>query len=502
MVSYAGILSRLQEADLRTKPAGADQEWSQLAAYYDDQSRSQTRRALEDLGMGLAANQLPIDVGPLLRQVVDRAATIYRRAPSRFLSRAGQRLDEDSAEHELLEELLQRAQYDVAWRRIDRRRTLLGQDIVRLYPSDIRRSVVLRSFAPHQVMRMVSPTGGDLLDEDQALALMLAGDLWELWYRHVDDGAWCCVWVDRDGGLHGEQPFAAEPDFRSPYSVLPIQQVYVDYPGGQPWLPPSQSRQAYVRGVSAVVNDLMALVAYQAHSTRVYMRRDPNNRLPEATGPGIVYTIDADEDVRDIAPSPAITQVAGVAELLLRLFSTSEYLPANEFDPSKSLVTGAAYRVQLQPLQDRREDQISLVVPDERAMLGRLVAVHNVHAASWGMPQFPVDVELQLEVPDMEAPTTETEAGNLAARQLAIGTASVIDLIQREAACTRGEAIARYERIRRDLELYPSRLAATPAAAAQVTGARPAGERRPPDEAPDAVTDGEDSVISAITAGT
>lgn len=496
-MSYAGMLERLREADAKTKPAGADAEWSQLAAYYEDQSRSQTRRALEDLGMGLAANQLPIDVGPLLRQVVDRAATVYRRAPSRFLSRAGARLAEDSAEHQTLLQLLDRAQYDVSWRRIDRRRTLLGQDIVRIYPSDIRRSVVLRSYAPHQVMRMVSPTGGDLLDEDEALALMLAGETWELWYRHPDDRAWCSVWLDRDGGLLAQQPFASEPDFRSPYPVLPIQQVYADYSGGQPWIAPSQSRQAYVRGVSAVVNDLMALVAYQAHSTRVYMRRDPNNRLPEATGPGIVYTIDADEDVRDIAPSPAITQVAGVAELLLRLFSTSEYLPANEFDPAKSLVTGAAYRVQLQPLQDRREDQISLVVPDERAMLRRLLAVHNVHAATWQVPTLDPELQLDLEVPDLEAPTTETEAGNLAARQLAVGTASVIDLIQRESACSRSEAIARYERIRSDLERYPSRLVSPPA----VDGPRPAGERRPPDEAPDAVLDGRDSVLDAVAEG-
>lgn len=501
MMSYTKMLSALREADQRTKPAGADQEWSTLAAYYDDQSRTHTRRALEDLGMGLAANQLPIDVGPLLRQVVDRAATIYRRAPSRFLSRGGERLAENSLEHELLEELLERAQYDVSWRRIDRRRTLLGQDVVRLYPDDQRRSVVLRSFGPHQVLRQVSMSGGDLMDSDECLALMLAGEAWELWYRHPEDRAWCAVWVDKDGGMLAQQPFATEPDYRSPYAVLPVQQVYADFSGGQPWLPPSQSRLAFVRGINATVNDLLALVAYQAHSTRVYQRVDPNNRLPESTGPGVVISIDRQEDVRDLTPAPAITQSIGVTELLLRLLATSEYLPANEFDPSKSLVTGAAYRVQLQPLQDRREDQISLVVPDERAMLSRLVAVHNLHASSWGTPQFPVDVELELEVPDMEAPTTETEAGNLASRQLAIGTASVIDLIQRESACSRSEAIARYDRIRRDLELYPSRLAAQPAAAATVTGPRPAGERRPPDEAPDAVLDGRDSVLEAVAEG-
>jgi len=499
MSQWMTMLDAVRDADRASKPSGADREWGELAAYYDDQSRGHTRRALQDLGMGLADNQLPIDVGPLLRQVVDRAATVYRRAPSRFLARDGERLAEDSPEHLAMLGVLERAQYDVAWRRIDRRRTLLGQDIVRLYPSDARGSVVLRSFGPHQVMRMTDPANGDLMDDDQAFVLQLSGGSSELWYRHPDDGAWCAVWLSADGALLPRQPFLELDEYRSPYTRLPVQQVYSDYPGGQPWLPPSQSRQAYVRGISAVVNDILALVAFQAHSTRVYLRRDPNNRLPDATGPGVVIAVDADEDVRDLTPAPAITQAVGVAEMLLRLFSTSEYLPANEFDPSKQLVTGAAYRVQLQPLQDRREDQIPLVLPDERGMYDRLRAVHNVHAVAWGADILDTDVQLELEVPDLEAPTTETEAGNLAARQLAIGTASVIDLLQRESGCTRAEAIRRYERILGDLERYPSRLAG---AAPDVTGPRPAASARPPDNAPDAVLDGRDSVVDAIAAGT
>lgn len=497
-MTFADMLKKLQDADLAAKPSGADQEWGQLAAYYDDQSRLQTAKALEDLGMGLAANQLPIDIGPLLRQVVDRAATVYRRPPSRFLLRDGERLPEDSPEHRSYLSILEDAQYDVAWRRIDRRRTLLGQDIVRLYPSDQRRSVVLRSFGPQQVLRMPDPANGDLMDDDEMFALQLAGDRYELWFHHPDDDAWCAAWVDHEGMLLPRQPFGAYEDFRSPYQRLPVQQVYADFPGGQPWLPPSQSRQAYVRGISAVVNDILALVAFQAHSTRVYMRADPNNRLPEAAGPGMVINIDKDEDVRDIVPSPAITQAVGVAEMLLRLFATSEYLPANEFDPAKQLVTGAAYRVQLQPLQDRREDQLPLVLPDERGMFERLRSVHNLHAIAWGRDLIADDVGLELEVADMEAPTTETEAGNLAARQLAIGTASIIDLIQREAACTRAEAIRRYERVRSDFAKYPTRVAAE---VPDVVGPRPAEGPRPPDLAPDVVLEERESVMEAVAEG-
>jgi len=139
------------------------------------------------------------------------------------------------------------------------------------------------------------------------------------------------------------------------------------------------------------------------------------------------------------------------------------------------------------------------VLPDERGMYDRLRSVHNVHAVAWGADILDTDVQIELEVPDLEAPTTETEAGNLAARQLAIGTASVIDLLQRESGCTRAEAIRRYERILGDLERYPSRLAS---AAPVVTGPRPAASPRPPDNAPDAVLDGRDSVVDAIAAGT
>jgi hypothetical protein len=152
----------------------------------------------------------------------------------------------------------------------------------------------------------------------------------------------------------------------------------------------------------------------------------------------------------------------------------------------------------LQPLQDRREDQLPLVLPDERGMFKRLRAVHNLHAVAWQRDLIADDLELELEVADLEAPTTETEAGNLAARQLAIGTASIIDLIQRECACTRAEAIRRYERVREDFAKYPTRVAG---AAPEVVGPRLADGPRPADESPDLVLEGRESVMEAIAEG-
>ncbi len=482
----------LAQLSTARKPPGADQEWSELSAFYADQSRATTRSALAKLGVGLKDNAVPFDLGSLLRQAIDRSATVYRRAPSRWLlDEFGTRIDEFDHRHAAMLKVLEAAQYDVAWRRIDRLRTLLGQVCVRFYPSDPRSAILLRTFEPQNVHRLTNPACGDSLDEDEAFALELDGGVVELWSRHPDDRAWRMVWVDKETNKPTPmQPFANQPDFRSPYPFLPVQMVYGDYPSGCAWLPPRQGRQAWIRGLNAITNDVWSLVTHQAHSTRVYKRSDPNSKLPAESGHGVTYNVDVTEDVQDITPSPAIEQSLSVVKALSRLFAISEYLPGNEFDPEKSVLTGAALRVQLQPLYDRREDQVPLVTPDERSAFRRLRGVFNTHAATWGLDPLDESTTLELEIADLEAPATETEAGNLAARQVALGTASIIDLIQRENGCTRPEAIRRYERISRDNELYPPRVASQNEPKTQ-------GPQLS-DNAPDAVLDKRASVIDAI----
>lgn len=529
-------LGRLQSADKDTKPRGADAEWADLTALYEDQSRAQIAAHLQQMGMGDSTNAYPLDLGRLLRQVVDRSATVYRQPPSRYLTKSDKRLSEGGAEHKLMVELLRVAQYDVVWRKIDRLRTLLQQVGVRYYPDDARSSVVQRVFVPQNVMRMPNPAVGDLMEHDREFALRLGGKVIEHWYRLpvLEEGqryrqsldafsvlqggeTWCMAWVDENGArLAPEaQPFKTSPveilgsngdvkttHYANPYSELPVHMVYADHPGGAAWLPPSQSRQGWVRGLSALLNDIQTLVKLQAHNTRVYKRRNPNNKLAADTGPNVTLAIDAEEDLFDLKPSPAIEQCLSVVRLFARMFATSEYLPGNEFDPERQILTGAALRVQLQPLYDRREDQVPLVLPDEQSAWRRFRAVHNVHAEAWGKDALDEDTVMDVEVPDLEAPTTPTEAGNLAARQLAMGSASIIDLIQREHSCSRPEAIKRYERVKADLEEYPPLMKqdqseSTGPKNTDLPDATEPGPT-PPDEQPDATLDGRPSVVSAI----
>jgi hypothetical protein len=125
--------------------------------------------------------------------------------------------------------------------------------------------------------------------------------------------------------------------------------------------------------------------------------------------------------------------------------------------------------------------------------------VHNFHAAAWGAPRLDEATTMDVEVADLEAPTTATEAGNLAARQLALGSASMIDIIQRERSSTRPEAIKLYERVKGDFDKYPPlNVEDVP----PIDGPRPMDAPEPgptaPDEQADEVLDGSPSVASVI----
>jgi hypothetical protein len=492
-------LQALAEQDLRTKPSGADNEWRELTAYYEDQSRSTTRSHLISAGVGLGDNQYPIDLGSLLKRLIDGAATIYNQPPARFLVRGPRRLSEAGTEHKEMLRVLDLAQFDVAMREADRYRTLLGQVCLRFYPDDTRGGVVVRKFLPQSVRRNVDPARSDLMDQDESFSLELSGDVVEFWHKAAD-GGWLMEWREKDGPAlpMARQPFR-ETALRSPYARLPVQMVYSDYTGGEPWIAPRQSRQGYLRTCTSIANGIHELQHLQAHNTIVYLRRNPNNTLPAETGAGAALTIDADEDIKALSPSPMLEQSLSVVQRFLRFFAASEYQPGDEFDPDQNILTGAAQRVKLGPLYDRREDQIPLAGPDEANAWERIRAVHNVHAPAWNVASLAEDTDLEIEIRNMSTPTTETEEGNQTARQLALGSASMIDVIMRENSCTRAEAIERYDRVLADSRMYPPM--ANPGA--EQEGPRMASvDATPgptaPDEQPDAALDGKPSVVSRI----
>jgi hypothetical protein len=117
-------LDGLKEIDSRTKPTNADSEWIGLHSFYDDVARTATIHRLKALGAGLSGNNHPLEVN-LLRRIIDRLAVVYDRPPTRWLiDQLGSRMPEESPAHQAMVQVLARAQYDLAWRRVDKLRAL------------------------------------------------------------------------------------------------------------------------------------------------------------------------------------------------------------------------------------------------------------------------------------------------------------------------------------------------------------------------------------------
>lgn len=450
------MISHLREIDKHTKPDQFDHELILANDYYHDCSRVHTIQRLAELGVGLSGNKYPLQVS-LLRRIIDRLAVIYDQPPTRWLTRNSKTVSESSTAHRNMIQALEHAQYDLAWRRIDKLRALFRQVVVRYYPSDAQGSVVCRIFEPYNVIRQPSEYAPDCMDEDRQFALLLSGDpevacVWEHWEKQ--DQQWFVRWVDHKGIELPDHPFRMV-DGVSPYSELPVQIIYDEYTGGSPWLSPRVSRTAWTSAINAIANDLWGLITYEAHSEIVLKTDDPNEP-PHVTGPGKIQQLRTDSDMQILARNPKIAESLEVLEGLIRFWTISEDLPGNEFDKSKQVVTGAALKVQMAPLVSRREAQIPLAVRDEKIAFRKFRAVHNLHTSpDWYVPALDENTELMVELGDGSPPTDMREFQDASAKSIALGTASVIDVIQRERNVTRPQAIEIYERVQKDLEEYP-----------------------------------------------
>lgn len=450
-------LEALAKIDRQHKGEGFDEEVRTLLNYYDDTSRSQTVSRLQDFGQGIKDNPFPIELA-LIRRVIDRIAVVYQNPPTRWLRNIlGQRVDENSLEHRNMIRALDTAQYDLAWRRVDRLRALLRQCVIRYYPSRAHGGVVLRIFTPDNVMRHPSSVAPDMIEEDNAIALKLEADwqgngtLWEYWEQD-DEGVWSCQWINKDGEPVGEQPFGDGP---CPYDELPIQLVYEDWAGGRPWLYPRCSRRGWIESLNASVNDLPAIVRSQTHDKTIYKTANPENTIPADYGPGTVTQIDAADDVEILSHNPQIRSCIDSIEFLIRYWMISEDLPSTEFDRSKQMVTGAALKVQERPLIARQEAQIPMAKHDERLAWRKFRAVHNYHADNWGRLQLDQDYEMDVEIADLVIPYDTRDVQETGVRGMALSTHSVIDVIQMVYNMPRNRAIEVYERVKADQEAYP-----------------------------------------------
>lgn len=455
----------LKKVDRDTKPGGACEEWEYAWRLYNDCSRQDTSLRLQQIGAGLSQNPKPLEI-QLMRRVIDRLAVIYAHPPTRWYERSEERLAEDSAEHKAITELLEKSRYNLALRHADRTRTNLRQALVRFYPSDALGCVLLRVFEPNIVLREPSPYCPDVIDEDVRFALKLAGtgsdkatERWEYWEQRAP-GQWACNIIDGNGELaEGMQPYAGGIN---PYSALPVMMIYDGYPAGQAWLPPRFSRTAWNDSINAMANDLWALVLNEAHNQTV-VSTDDTKLVPKSHGPGTVWVLPKDATASVLQKLTHMQEAQGILDNFVRLWSLSEDLPSQEFDRAPKMLTGASLKVASQPLLARREEQVEIACYDEEQAFEKYRAVHNYHAQFSKAPKWsgayviPEDIEIEAEIAEIEIPADKKEIQDTGAKQIMIGTASLIDQIMLEYGIPRHRAIKKYAQIVADMDEYPPR---------------------------------------------
>lgn len=454
-------LEGLRQTDAAAKVPNADHEWALAHRYYEDQALTDTLVRLRELGLGVRENLRPLQVN-ILRRVIHRLAVVYARPPTRWLRpiSGGERLAESTPAHQAMLSVLRRAQYDLAWRLIDRSRALMRQAVLRLYPSDAKGSVVARCFPPFAVMRDPDPSCPDLMDLDRRFALKLSGttpkepEIWEAWQRNGK--SWTAMHCNEKGEELEQHPFRATGG-AVPYELLPVQIVYDDFPGGRAFLPPVESRTSWAQVLSIWLNELWNLVLNEAHTDEFVMTQNAQD-VPSISGPGSRTVLPRDAQIQTLAKNPKIKESVDVVTLGVRLMNFGEDLPVSEFDEAKQIVTGAALRVQSGPLLARREAQIELVPEDERMAYRRFRAIHNLHRTNWpGAPELDPSTDIEIEIAPLDIPTDERQTIEADAKAIALGLRSEIDAIQRLHNVSRSQAIEIWQRVSRDARDYPSR---------------------------------------------
>ena len=457
-------IAELQQRDRATKPPKFDDNVGELIQMYDDDSLSATQQHLQRLGVGLKRNNKPVQAN-LLRFVIDRIAVAYDKPPCRWLTRDTERVPESEAEHREMIRVVDRAQLDLAWREVDRLRALTRQAAIRYYPLDIEQAVVARTFAAHHIWRWPDPVAADRIEADRAVALQLAKDTVEVWWRSPDDPQqWLMAWTDKTGKLLPDQPFG-ETGLVSPYGeVLPISLAYDNFPGGKPWLAPRVSRASWAASINLLSNELLELVTMSGHE-ETFLRTGREDAVPpDQVGPGQMGVISDQDTVERLESDPRIRECADSVEFLTRLFLTSENMSPDDLSKGLTPHTGAALRVRERGLASRREEQIPLSRRDERVAWNALRRVHNVHAPTWGVRQLDETLDMNVTLADMDVPVDQRELLDAASRKMALGLASTIDTIQVLEGVTREQAIARYKQVKQDAEDYPPLQPPTPEA--------------------------------------
>jgi len=483
-------IKALKACDEDTKGPGVDEEWRALHAFFEDRSREQTTEQLGLLEMGISKNELPMEI-PMLRRLIRRLATVYKAPASRWLvNTAGKRLSKRTPAARAYRRMVKKARLNAKLRLTDRYRTLFLQSVVRVYPSDARKGVVLRNFAPYQVLREPSSSDADLIGSDRQFALRLGrrGDreIYEHWTRSGD--LWRMQVVDQDTTpLDAEhQPFVfdgQEVPFANPYGVLPVKVFYAEDPDGRPWISPRQSRRAMQVALNAKLNDLMALVRGEAHDSEYFATNRPED-VPDLSGIGQRHTVPEGTQYFQSSKSPKISESIETIRNAGKLWAMAEGLPNADMDESKTILTGAALRVQEGELRELREEQVEFADEDEAELFLIMRDVWNTHAGSWGEERLPEDVTLEVQIADVDTPVEPQAEQTFAHTEIDAGYMHPVQWFQTRDQVDEEEAMRRWEHTQELFAEYPVRARAAPSSPSdtppQAVG-NPGGDRAPID---------------------
>lgn len=438
-----------------------DSESKNLTAIYQGEARELTRAWLKKMGQGDQKNILPFQT-KLLKRMVHTAAVTYETPPTRRLEVDNTPLGaDDGPQQTLLARVYQGA--DAKLKSADRWRTALGQAIACVSPSSDRskkRRPQLRVFQPHFVMRDVDDGDAEDMRSDVKVAFCTRESTdpkeaeYQLWL-HNDDGTWE-AWVIDGAGVAKEAIY--EDDGSVPFEGTPFFQIYDEDPQGQAWIPIDETRSAFALGMNVVMNELMVVLKYEAHTPMYgsgFMNKDD---VPDAIGPGEFWAFENVESTINTVPlSPKLIEMMQVSKYIAESFASGENLPADFFLANRSYETGAAGKLRMQDLEKRRQDQTAAARESEVALFDAMRSVHNAYAQDWSEVQLPKDAELVVELGAPWFPVDLKELQGTYAFDLSIGSASIIDYLMDSKRIPRDQAVKLYERVQLDRARYPLR---------------------------------------------
>lgn len=420
-----------------------------LVALYDGQSRTVVYEFLATLRLGDKDNKAP-PAPNLCRRLVDQLALTYRTPPTRRLMAGAEVLPDADPRAVAVARAYRAAHIDTAMRRADVLRACVRQSAVVLAEDHRLRRVGLRVYAPQHVYRVPRLTAADVVDQDQAVALRLGPNAFEVW-QQTKDGTWRVSIEDTEGAPAGEQPYA-DTDGIAPYDSPPIVLTYDEDPLGRAWLAPDQARLDTLLNVSAMYCDLAYLVALETFTLKVAIGVDAY-KMQKEVGPNKIITLPAGADFKMLAHSAQIGDAVLVSQAVLSALALAEGLAPNAFSKDRAELSGAALRAADRLLDARRVAQIPLAEAAEVELFRKLAAVHNTYASEWEVPPIDAGLELAVTFPEPSVPTDAEQEQRVAFNDLQAGLLSPVAYVQRRYGLPRDRALELIQSVADDREL-------------------------------------------------